>query len=224
MVIIKQLVLIIVLLVTNSSFSLLLLLKNTFRVVKLTLSSTSNDNIISDNERYEIFKKFNEIYGNNDDNSNSSINKMNSHWTLDDDQTLYNLNRNNEKIEKISQLLGHHYHHYNYQYHHHYQYHQYHLIIIIIIIIGRGIKGVEARLKKLKDPKTKAYQRLFNNNDNTNTDSDFDNDNDTNTKVSLKPANEVITRLLYDSSLDRALFSFFYEDRVLGLVRYYHYH
>ena len=113
MLIIQQLVLIIVLLLlaTNSSLSLLLSLKKTFRVVKLSLSSTSNDNIISDNERYEIFKKFNEIYGNNDDNSNNSINKMNSHWTLDDDQTLYNLNRKNEKIDKISQLLGHHYHH-----------------------------------------------------------------------------------------------------------------
>ena len=105
----------------------------------------------------------------------------NLQWSIDDDRALYDAYKNNDDVSSIA------------------------------ISLKRGIKGVENRLKKILDPKTNAYTRLFGNNDN-------DNYNDSDGSVSLKPANEVITRLLYDQSLDKADFSFVYYDREEGMI------
>ena len=113
---------------------------------------------------------------------------INSQWTIDDDRTLYEAYKNNADISAIA------------------------------ISLKRGIKGVENRLKKILDPSTNAYLRLFSNSNNISDDNSNDNSKDNDTKISLKPANEVITRLLYDSSLDRSLFSFIYIDRDEGMI------
>jgi len=108
-----------------------------------------------------------------------SDDNTNRQWSIDDDRALYDAYKNNDGTSSIA------------------------------ISLKRGIKGVEHRLKKILDPKTNAYTRLFGNNDN---------DNDSDGSVSLKPANEVITRLLYDQSLDKADFSFVYHDREEGMI------
>ena len=105
----------------------------------------------------------------------------NLQWSIDDDRALYDAFKNNGDTSSIA------------------------------ISLKRGINGVENRLKKILDPNTNAYTRLFGNNNN-------DNDNDNDGSVSLKPANEVITRLLYDQSLDKADFSFVYYDREEGMI------
>ena len=110
-----------------------------------------------------------------------SNDNINSQWSVDDDRALYDAYKNNDDTASIA------------------------------ISLKRGIKGVENRLKKILDPKTNAYTRLFGN-------TDTDNDSDSDGSVSLKPANEVITRLLYDPILDKSDFSFVYFDREEGMI------
>lgn len=70
---------------------------------------------------------------------------------------------------------------------------------------GRGLRGVEARLAKLKDTNNAAYLRLFAGQEQMNT-------MDKETK--LVPANEILRRIQWDQALCETDFSVLYYDRV----------
>jgi len=88
--------------------------------------------------------------------------------------------------------------------------------------LGRGLRGVEKRLSKLKDVNSSAYQRLFvEQNDNTAFEDDDDDDDDDDDggqkrsgKVKLLPAGEVLRRIKWDHQLDENDFSILHYDRM----------
>jgi hypothetical protein len=77
-------------------------------------------------------------------------------------------------------------------------------------LLGRGLRGVESRLSKLKDVNSKAYQRLFA----SDRAPDSMEDLDTVTKPKLVPASEVLRRIKWDASLSTSDFSILHYDRV----------
>jgi uncharacterized protein (UPF0248 family) len=76
-------------------------------------------------------------------------------------------------------------------------------------LLGRGLRGVETRLAKLKDPNTKVYERLFSNAAGT-AQGPVDDDQ----KTKLVPASEVLRRIQWDASLPSADFTVLHYDRV----------
>jgi uncharacterized protein (UPF0248 family) len=77
-------------------------------------------------------------------------------------------------------------------------------------LMGRGIRGVEMRLAKLKDVNSKAYERLF-----SGQRASIDDDEISKfEKKKLMPASEVLRRIKWDSSLTPADFSILHYDRV----------
>ena len=74
--------------------------------------------------------------------------------------------------------------------------------------LGRGLRGVETRLAKLKDPSSNAYGRLFS--DDLAQSDDIANAK----KPKFVPASEVLRRIQWDASLPSQDFSILYYDRV----------
>lgn len=73
--------------------------------------------------------------------------------------------------------------------------------------LGRGAKGVAGRLKRLADPSTDGYRRLF------GPDPSDDDDAEGSSAVRLRPAHECIQRIIWDNSLDPKEFTLGYRDR-----------
>jgi protein subunit release factor B/uncharacterized protein (UPF0248 family) len=83
--------------------------------------------------------------------------------------------------------------------------------------MGRGIRGVQARLSKLRDVNSPAYQRLFGSNKGHRNQQDVDessNDGRKSTHNKLVPVSEVLRRIEYDHSLDPADFFVLHYDRL----------
>mmetsp|Transcript_25195 Transcript_25195/g.79050 ORF Transcript_25195/g.79050 Transcript_25195/m.79050 type:complete len:288 (-) Transcript_25195:134-997(-) len=73
--------------------------------------------------------------------------------------------------------------------------------------LGRGLQGVTRRLAKLSDPDSAAYERLVNKGE------------DQETATKLRPAKEVIQRLVWDGALSLGDFYVAFEDRFDGMQR-----
>lgn len=89
-------------------------------------------------------------------------------------------------------------------------------------LLGRGLRGVQARVDKLTDIDTPAYQRLFSTNkktteDSTTTPNKTTTDNDSNKK--LTPAKEIMRRIRWDLNLVPDDFTVFYYDRVEDAIK-----
>lgn len=84
-------------------------------------------------------------------------------------------------------------------------------------LLGRGMRGVEARLAKLQDVSSPAYERLF-----SSSNANEDNDNNSqqqqqqpsSTKTKLVPVGEVLRRIEWDYMLSAKDFSILHYDRV----------
>lgn len=76
--------------------------------------------------------------------------------------------------------------------------------------LGRGLRGVESRLSKIRDVNSAAYQRLFV----EQTECDNDESDMEQKKEKLIPAGEVIRRVKWDYQLDEKDFSILHHDRV----------
>jgi len=82
--------------------------------------------------------------------------------------------------------------------------------------LGRGLRGVESRIAKLKDVNSSAYRRLFVEHKSTvhlEIDNDDNYDNDGKTRK-LSPAHEVMRRIKWDDLLNPDDFSVEYFDRM----------
>jgi len=131
-------------------------------------------------------------------------------WTLEQDQLLWSKsnasdNNNNKKSNDAAELA---------------------------VLLGRGIRGVQQRLLKLKDVNSSAYQRLFvetqNNNsgksqDNEKGDSDNDDKKNNynknyNNNNKLIPALEIVRRIEWDYQLNEYEFYIMHYDRVDNAV------
>ncbi|KAK1747362.1 RF-1 domain-containing protein [Skeletonema marinoi] len=75
-------------------------------------------------------------------------------------------------------------------------------------MLGRGMHGVEARMKKLTNVDSTAYRRLFGGEDIQNTDTDE------NISNKLTPVKEVLRRIQWDPTLPASSFSIIHYDRV----------
>lgn len=78
-------------------------------------------------------------------------------------------------------------------------------------MLGRGLRGIEARLDKLKDVESPAYERLFAGGKH-NTDDNMDDLVSKGGK--LTPAMEVLRRIRWDGTLVPGDFTVLYYDRV----------
>lgn len=76
-------------------------------------------------------------------------------------------------------------------------------------MLGRGLRGVGARLDKLKDIDSPAYERLFVHHRNPQI-----SDDSTESKGKLTPAMEVLRRIRWDGTLSQSDFTIMYYDRV----------
>jgi uncharacterized protein (UPF0248 family) len=81
--------------------------------------------------------------------------------------------------------------------------------VTLAAILGRGLRGVESRLSKLKDVNSSAYERLFADQKPHNKD-----DIDMTEKQKLVPASEILRRIKWDASLSTKDFSILHYDRV----------
>ena len=86
-------------------------------------------------------------------------------------------------------------------------------IPVLASLLGRGLRGVESRLSKLKDVESPAYQRLFVDKKKNGTVGDEHEWNKTSSNK-LVPASEVLRRIQWDYSLSPADFSILHYDRV----------
>lgn len=77
--------------------------------------------------------------------------------------------------------------------------------------LGRGLRGVESRVSKLKDVSSLAYSRLFADNDSDSARVDRSN---TDKPSKLVPVSEVLRRIQWDVMLPEEKFSILYYDRV----------
>ncbi|CAJ1959290.1 unnamed protein product [Cylindrotheca closterium] len=97
-------------------------------------------------------------------------------------------------------------------------------IIELASLLGRGLNGVQARLSKLQDLSSPAYERLFvtgrNGQNYSNKIGDDSADNDSTGKQKLVPAGEVLRRIEYDYRLQEESSNFFvlHYDRVDDVV------
>jgi uncharacterized protein (UPF0248 family) len=80
-------------------------------------------------------------------------------------------------------------------------------------ILGRGLRGVEARLNKLQDVRSPAYERLFVNSNNDSRQQQQQQPDET-TKIKLVTAVEVLRRIEFDYMLTASDFSVLHYDRV----------
>jgi len=86
-------------------------------------------------------------------------------------------------------------------------------IPVLASLLGRGLRGVESRLSKLKDVESPAYQRLFVDRKKNGTAGDEHEWNKTSSNK-LVPASEVLRRIQWDYSLSPTDFSILHYDRV----------
>lgn len=75
-------------------------------------------------------------------------------------------------------------------------------------MLGRGMHGVESRMKKITNVDSAAYSRLFGGEDTQNIDADD------NTSNKLTPVKEVLRRIQWDPTLPASSFSVIHYDRV----------
>ena len=75
-------------------------------------------------------------------------------------------------------------------------------------MLGRGMHGVESRMKKITNVDSTVYRRLFGGEDIQNTDTDE------NTSNKLTPVKEVLRRIQWDPTLPASSFSVIHYDRV----------
>lgn len=84
-------------------------------------------------------------------------------------------------------------------------------------LLGRGIHGVDARLKKLSDVNSMAYARLFRTVDDVNSGSnrgDIGDESNVKSMGKLTPVKEVLRRIKWDDTLPSSSFTILYYDRV----------
>lgn len=84
-------------------------------------------------------------------------------------------------------------------------------------MLGRGLRGVEARLEKLRDVESSAYARLFGGDGGEEDDKETsggEHDGGEGSKEKLTPSGEVLRRIRWDVSLTPADFSVLHYDRV----------
>lgn len=85
-------------------------------------------------------------------------------------------------------------------------------------LLGRGMHGVEARLKKLSDVNSSAYARLFGGLANGNSRTDYDEEEtksiDETSNSKLTPVKEVLRRIQWDPTLPSSDFTIIHYDRV----------
>jgi uncharacterized protein (UPF0248 family) len=79
--------------------------------------------------------------------------------------------------------------------------------------LGRGLRGVEARISKLKNVDSQAYQRLFVERTAEKA-NDNENEDHPSTKQKLVPVGEVLRRIQWDYQLDGNDFSILHYDRM----------
>jgi uncharacterized protein (UPF0248 family) len=101
-------------------------------------------------------------------------------WTLEEDTYLHEHSNKNEPIYKLAAKLG------------------------------RGLGGVQARLKKLKDINSAGYLRLFGG----TRGAEENENNNSNKRKGLTPASEVLRRIKWDYALDPSDFIVRYYDRM----------
>lgn len=125
-------------------------------------------------------RKETSIYSGSSNNDELELNMENIYmeWTLEDDRMLIELSKNNESIPKVAAQLG------------------------------RGLRGVDSRLSKLRDVNSPAYLRLF----------DKEQVMSSTQKEKLTPAKEVMRRIQWDTRLSPSDFTVFYYDRVEDIV------
>lgn len=80
--------------------------------------------------------------------------------------------------------------------------------------LGRGLRGVQARLSKLKDPKSPAYERLFADSKTKKEEPDAH----TKKKSKLVPVSEILRRIQWDYQLSSQDFFILHYDRVDDIV------
>ena len=80
--------------------------------------------------------------------------------------------------------------------------------VLLASMLGRGMHGVEARMKKLTNVDSTAYRRLFGGEDIQNTDTEE------NISNKLTPVKEVLRRIQWDPTLPASSFSIIHYDRV----------
>jgi uncharacterized protein (UPF0248 family) len=81
-------------------------------------------------------------------------------------------------------------------------------------LLGRGLRGVEARLNKLQDVSSPAYERLFANPKSTAKSRESDSE----TKSKLVPAGEILRRIEWDYMLSASDFSILHYDRLDDMI------
>jgi protein subunit release factor B/uncharacterized protein (UPF0248 family) len=93
---------------------------------------------------------------------------------------------------------------------------RHHEPVILASRMGRGIRGVQARLSKLRDVNSPAYQRLFGSKGHRNQQDgdESSNDKQKSTNNKLVPVSEVLRRIEYDHNLDSADFFVLHYDRL----------
>lgn len=88
----------------------------------------------------------------------------------------------------------------------------------IASILGRGIRGSQARLSKLRDVNSPAYERLFANKEGDKHSNKHREENDDSSvvekKIKLVPAGEVLRRIEWDYMLSSSDFSILHYDRL----------
>jgi uncharacterized protein (UPF0248 family) len=94
-------------------------------------------------------------------------------------------------------------------------------VVTLASALGRGLRGVELRLEKLKNVNSPAYQRLFVENKRKKDSKLDDHDDDSiprSCRPKFVPVSDVLRRFQYDSTLNPADFSILYYDRVQDQV------
>ena len=85
------------------------------------------------------------------------------------------------------------------------------------VLLGRGVRGVEKRIEKLKDVESAAYQRLFVGNDANDGERDNETSNTNHSKnKKMVPSSEVMRRIEWDYQLNEDDFRIMHYDRVVS--------
>jgi uncharacterized protein (UPF0248 family) len=88
----------------------------------------------------------------------------------------------------------------------------------LAVLLGRGVRGVEKRIEKLKDVDSSAYQRLFvgqtKNNQKGDKETNESSNQGSNGKIKLVPSSEVLRRIEWDYQLDGEDFRIMHYDRI----------
>ncbi len=82
------------------------------------------------------------------------------------------------------------------------------------VMLGRGVRGVEKRIEKLKDVESAAYQRLFVGDGGDDGESDETSDTKTSKTKKMVPSFEVLRRIEWDYQLNEQDFRIMHYDRV----------